>query len=64
MKKLITIFLLLIIFLLGCSQGTQYNPTPSQPNGQQDPNVGGGCGVEPQNSDTPDVNYAGISEGF
>lgn len=64
MKKLITIFLLLSIFIVGCSQGTQYQPNPAQPNGQQNPNVGGGCGVEPQNSNTPDVSYAGILEGF
>ena len=65
MKKLITIFLLLSIFLLGCSQGTQYSgSSPAPPNGQPNPNVGGGCGVAPQNSNIQHQTYTGIQEGL
>lgn len=63
MKKIIILFLILSIFLLGCSQGTNYNQSanPSQPS------VGGGCGVQVQtdyNSDFGKLTNTEIKEGF
>ena len=42
MKKLIILFLILSILLLGCKSYTQDNKSPST---AQNPSIGGGCGV-------------------
>lgn len=44
MKNLLIFLLILSIVAVGCSQGTNYNNQPAQPNQQS---VGGGCGVAP-----------------
>ena len=56
-KVLILAVLVLGVFLVGCSKGTNYDgySTYQQGQPQQQPYVGGGCGVAPQAdyADTP-----------
>ena len=58
-KILVLAVLIVGIFLVGCSKGTNYDGYATynnpQGNGQQQPYVGGGCGVAPSGdyADTP-----------
>ena len=56
-KILVLVLLVVGVFLVGCSKGTNYDgyATYNNPQGQQQPYVGGGCGVAPSGDygDTP-----------
>ena len=58
-KVLVLAVLVVGILLVGCSKGTSYDgyATYNNPQGQQQPYVGGGCGVAPQDD------YAGTPTG-
>ena len=61
MKKLIILFLILSILVIGCSKDQNY----SQPTQPQSPAIGGGCGVMPENENQETkIKYVEVEAGL
>ena len=54
-RTILFLVLVLALLLIGCSKQSDYSAY-NQPNGQQQPYVGGGCGV------APSADYAAMPE--
>lgn len=57
MKKLIILFLILGILVVGCSNSQTYTKQPTQP--PPSPAIGGGCGVV-GNEEQTKIKYVGV----
>ena len=60
MKKIIILFLILSILLLGCKSYTKTNDSLARPNS---PAIGGGCGVI-ENQEETKIKYISIQAGL
>ena len=61
MKKLIILFLILSILVIGCSSNQAYEKQPTQ---YPSPVVGGGCGVSEVENSTTKIKYVGVEAGL
>ena len=61
MKKLIILFLILSILIVGCKS---YNQPVEKSQPTQNPAVGGGCGVAENENEQTKIKYWGVESGL